>query len=229
VIGGAIRPPRASSDAKTTRFSARVQFPRRYNFPRLFLILMTLILLLSSCKALEKSLYPIKYEEEIRFYAKLYEIPPELLAAVIRTESNFNPQAVSSAGAVGLMQLLPSTAEEIALRMGEEYNLDAIAELETNIKYGAFYLSYLYRVLGNDWNNACAAYNGGIGNVKEWLDDKRYSDDGVSLKEIPFSETRNYLNRIEKYSEKYKELYFTDEETGNRRQESGDEGLERGD
>ena len=81
---------------------------------------------------------------------------------------------------------------------------------ETNIKYGTYYLSRLYNRFG-DWDTALAAYNGGEGNVSEWLKDKKYSDDGIKLKtdKIPdeFSETKNYVKKVNKALKKYKELY----------------------
>ncbi len=178
---------------------------------RLLLLLCVITLLLStvSCKAIEKCFYPLEYEEYIYKYGDMYDIPYDLLAAVIKAESSFDPDAVSGAGAVGLMQLLPATAEEMAVRLDIEYDADMLWEPETNISYGSYYLAYLYENLGNNWNTACAAYNAGIGRVKGWLEDERYSDDGKNLKYIPFEETRNYLERIEKNRNKYTKLYFS--------------------
>lgn len=164
-----------------------------------------------SCGFINKTVYPLNHEELIRCYGDKYDIPYELLAAVIYTESGFDEKAASGAGAVGLMQLMPSTAEEIAWRLGVEYNEDMLTDPETNISYGSFYLRYLYRNLGENWDTACAAYNAGIGKVKGWLENGEYSDDGVALKTIPIDETRNYVQRVNKYKEKYKELYFNSE------------------
>lgn len=174
-----------------------------------------LLLSLCSCGLVDKTLYPIKHTELIKEYGDKYGIPYELLAAVIKTESNFNETAKSSAGAIGLMQLMPSTAEEIAWRLGEDYTTVDITLAETNIAYGSFYLSYLYRNLGEEWETALAAYNAGIGKVKGWLKDAAYSDDGVTLKSIPIAETDNYIKRINKYKGKYKELYFNSEDESN--------------
>ncbi len=174
-----------------------------------------LLLSLCSCGLVDKTLYPIKHTELIKEYGDKYGIPYELLAAVIKTESDFNETAKSSAGAIGLMQLMPSTAEEIAWRLGEDYTTVDITLAETNIAYGSFYLSYLYRNLGEEWETALAAYNAGIGKVKGWLKDAAYSDDGVTLKSIPIAETDNYIKRINKYKGKYKELYFNSEDESN--------------
>ena len=179
-------------------------------FSLLFLLVLT-VFAASSCSSVsDKIMYPLEYKTEIVGYGEKYSIPPEIVCAVIRTESGFDVYAESSAGALGLMQILPSTGEEIALRLGENFDAEALKEPETNIKYGCFYLSYLYRNLGCNWDTACAAYNAGIGRVKSWLDDSTYSDDGISLKSIPIKETDNYVKKINKYSKKYKEIYFSD-------------------
>lgn len=176
------------------------------------LIAAVLLLSFSSCGLFDKTFYPIDYKDIIIQYGDKYGIPYERLAAIIKTESNFNANAVSNAGAVGLMQLMPTTAEEVAGRLGEEYNGDMLTDPTTNIYYGSFYLKYLYNYLGENWDTACAAYNAGIGNVSKWLKDTNYSDDGVTLKEIPIEETANYVKRINKYMPKYKKLYFTTED-----------------
>lgn len=151
------------------------------------------------------------YKDTIVKYCDEYSVPYDLLCAIIRTESSFDVQAVSSAGAIGLMQLMPSTAREIADRIGETYDENKLFEPETNIKYGCFYIRYLYKNLGENWDTACAAYNAGIGRVASWLKDSAYSDDGISLKHIPIEETKNYVERINKFKIKYKELYFSSE------------------
>jgi len=179
------------------------------------LLISVILMALCSCSFINETLYPINYKETIILYGDKYGIPYELLAAIIKTESNYNANAVSNAGAVGLMQLMPTTAEEVAGRLGEEYNGDMLTDPTTNIYYGSFYLKYLYDYLGENWETACAAYNAGIGNVSKWLKDANYSDDGVVLKKIPIEETANYVKRINKFKPKYKELYFTTEDESN--------------
>lgn len=137
--------------------------------------------------------YPLRYKDEILLYADTYSVPADLVCAVINVESGYDPDAESSAGAVGLMQILPNTAEEIAWRLDiEAYNL---LDPATNIRFGTYYLSYLYGVFGN-WETAAAAYNAGIGNVTNWLSDLEYSADGITLIKIPFTETASYVRRI---------------------------------
>lgn len=177
-------------------------------------LLLVLTFVLCSCTAIKKTMYPLRYRELILKYSEQYDIPKDLLSALINAESGFDPEAESSAGAVGLMQLLPSTAEEMAGRMDVEYNEEMLTDPETNISYGAYYLSYLYKYVASDWETVCAAYNAGFGRVNGWLADERYSDDGISLKAIPFEETRNYVKKIKESRAEYLELYFSEEGEG---------------
>ena len=102
------------------------------------------------------------------------------------------------------MQLTEDTAEWNAKEMElKDYDYK---DPETNIRIGCHYLKYLIRKYENI-DTALAAYNGGMGNVSKWLNDERYSDDGVTLKYIPFSETRHYVKKVNESWQKYKELY----------------------
>lgn len=171
-----------------------------------------LCFVLCACSIADELRCPLDYKETIVKYCDVYSVPYGLACAVIRTESSFDTEAKSKAGAVGLMQLMPSTAEEIALRLGEEYVPGSLTEPETSIRYGCFYLRYLYDNLGSNWDTACAAYNAGIGRVKGWLADGGCSDDGVTLRRIPVEETENYIEKIHKFKAKYEELYFKEGE-----------------
>ena len=156
----------------------------------------------------EKYIYqkPDEYVEYVEIYSAEFGVPEDLVWSVIKTESGFDSSAVSSKGAVGLMQLMPSTFEWLTDDILREYlGIGMLYDPETNIKYGTYYLSRLYNRFG-DWDTAIAAYNGGEGNVSEWLKDKRYSDDGIKLKtdKIPdsYSETKNYVKKVNKAIEK---------------------------
>ena len=181
-----------------------------YKFLCLLLAVTAVLVYSTSCTAIEKCFYPLEYEDYIKKYGDEYGVSYELVAAVIKAESDFDPDVKSSAGAVGLMQLLPATAEEIAPKIGIEYKEDMLTDPETNIALGCYYLAYLHKNLYENWDTACAAYNAGIGRVKGWLNDSRYSNDGKTLKYIPFEETRNYVEEIQENKEKYKELYFSE-------------------
>ena len=165
------------------------------------------------CTRIELGLHPKpdEYAEFVEKYAQEYSVSEELVWAVIKTESGFDSSAVSNKGAIGLMQMMPSTFEWLTNDiLRDHHNSGMLYDPETNIRYGTYYLSRLYSRFG-DWDTAIAAYNGGEGNVSEWLADLRYSDDGKKLKieNIPdeFSETENYVKKVNKAFRKYKELY----------------------
>lgn len=155
----------------------------------------------------EKNAYPREYAEYVDHYAEVYGVPETLIYAVIRTESGFDSGAVSSAGAVGLMQMLPETfawlTDEILF---EHLESGMLYDPETNIRYGTYLLSRLYDRYGS-WEVALAAYNGGVGNVDKWLEDPAYSDGDGGLKKIPFRETRQYVKKITNAYETYERLY----------------------
>jgi soluble lytic murein transglycosylase len=132
-------------------------------------------------------IFPLKYRDEIRAAAREYEIDPSLVAAVVRVESNFRPRAVSPKGAVGLMQIMPATAEYIAGKMGlTKYDLNKPAD---NIKIGTFYLRYLFNRFG-DTRTVLFAYNAGEGNVAKWI------GSGAVLTTCPFPETNSYAEKV---------------------------------
>ena len=146
---------------------------------------------------------PDEYAEYVKTYSEQFSVPEDIIWAVIKTESGFDPYATSDVGAMGLMQLMPSTFMEITEdRLFE--GLDPIKRLdpETNIKYGTYYLSYLFARYG-DWDAVFAAYNGGLGNVDDWMGE----DGKLSLDEILFKETKNYVKKVNRAIEKYKKLY----------------------
>lgn len=160
-------------------------------------------------EALERRLYPLYYSNTVESAASEFGLPPELVYAVILTESSFDSDAVSSAGAKGLMQLTDDTNEWVAWRLGEAAEPERIFEPEQNVRRGCYLLAYLYERFGG-WNEALAAYNAGIGRVSGWLDDLMYSEDQTTLivEKLPIEETRNYIAKVLASAEKYKKLYF---------------------
>ena len=151
-------------------------------------------------------LHPLEFEELIHRYSEEHDLDPFLVMAVIRVESSFNPEAVSPVGARGLMQIMPDTAVDLAARMGIDHYEEYLFLPAYNIRMGTFYLRRLLDYFGEQ-NTALAAYNGGWGNVSSWLQDPQYSLDGRTLHHIPFTETRNYVERVNQYMEIYRELY----------------------
>lgn len=151
--------------------------------------------------------YPLEYKDEIEKASEEFDVPIERICAVIYVESRFDPSVTSSVGARGLMQIMPETFADVQKALKTDYTDDDLYDPAVNIRAGTYYLSYLYKILG-DWELVHAAYNAGIGNVWSWLDDDRYSKDG-KLTDVPFSETENYLKKVAIAKEKYKELYFS--------------------
>ena len=150
---------------------------------------------------------PSEYAEYVSRYSSEYGVPEELVWAVIKTESDFKASAVSGVGAVGLMQLMPETFNEITnFRLNERLDAGMRYDPETNIRYGTYYLSYLYARYGN-WSTALAAYNAGLGKVDGWLENDEYSSNGSTLDRIPYKETRNYVTKVQKALRMYEDLY----------------------
>ena len=152
----------------------------------------------------KKYVYPLGYKKEIIATAEKYDIDAALLFGIVKTESGFNPQAVSVKGAVGLMQILPSTGEYIAAQKGV-LNYD-LFDVNTNLDFGVYYWKYLQQKFQGSTETA-AAYNAGEGTVGKWLKNDKYSDDGIRLKEIPYAETKSYVKKISESEKKYRKLY----------------------
>lgn len=148
----------------------------------------------------------MKYSDEIIEYSNEFEVTPALVASVINVESGYNDDATSQKGAKGLMQIMPSTGRWLAEKINEKYDEELLLNASFNIKLGTYYLSYLIEQF-DDERVALCAYNAGQGNVKEWLKNEEYSSDGKTLKEIPYEETKNYINKIEKNYRYYKNRY----------------------
>ena len=161
----------------------------------------------------DRKKYPRDYREYIIKYSEKYNVPAEIIYAVIKVESNFDADAESVAGAVGLMQMIPSTFEWLTSDEHLCENLSArhLRDPEVSIRYGTYYLFYLKQKFG-DWDTVLAAYNAGEGNVTKWLADSRYSDGDGKLKDIPFSETRRYVAKVNEAMDMYMKLYEMDKE-----------------
>lgn len=178
----------------------------------IFLIIIFLILIIYKVLNIEekilKYLYPIKYEEYVYKYSKEMDIDPMLTFAIIKTESNFKENAVSKSGAIGLMQLMETTAEEQAKKLNIEYTKEILYNPETNLKLGLNYFNTLLDYYNQNYILAFAAYNAGLGNVQKWINDGIIKEDGSDVENIPFKETNMYVRKIIKSYEIYKELYY---------------------
>jgi soluble lytic murein transglycosylase len=149
---------------------------------------------------------PLGYDELVLHYAARFQVPPALVFAVIQQESNYRPDVVSPAHAVGLMQLLPQTGAEVAAALGESYDEDSLYDPETNIRYGCRYLRQLLEQLGSEPAYAIAAYNGGPKATGKWLRNKPGSSDAVFVAEIPYMETNHYVRNVLTAMKKYEAL-----------------------
>lgn len=152
-----------------------------------------------------KSMYPLRYEDEITASAATHGVDPYLVAAVIRSESSWDPEASSHQGACGLMQLMPETAQDMVAKGlvdGKRYSYENLEDPAINIEYGCAYLSYLLTYFNGATDRAIAAYNAGMGNVDGWA-----KQDKLLHNAIAFPETQAYLVRVNMAKARYQELY----------------------
>ncbi|MBS7276638.1 MAG: lytic transglycosylase domain-containing protein [Eubacteriales bacterium] len=154
---------------------------------------------------IDRRLHPIRYSVYVGYYSGVYGVPEEIVYAVILTESRFQRDAVSRAGACGLMQLMPATYEAVAYELDRIPDEIMIFDPGTNICCGVYLLSKLYEKYGC-WETAFAAYNAGEAAVDLWLSDDRYSASG-RLTYIPYSETAGYVKKVRCAAESYKKIY----------------------
>ena len=183
---------------------------RRFLKRTLAVVAAFCILILGSDKLITytaKLLYPTDYAVEVQKYCNEYGVSQSLCYAVIKCESNFKPDAKSTAGAIGLMQLTPETFTFVCKNIYDfEIDDDLIYDTATNIKCGVWLLSYLQKELTGE-AEVIAAYNAGVNTVKEWLRDPLYSNDGKSLSTVPYKETDNHIKKVLKAKEIYQKLY----------------------
>ena len=152
--------------------------------------------------------FPFPYRPLVETYAASRELDPMLVAAVIQAESKFKPQAVSNQGARGLMQMMPETAQWVARNIGEEaFFEEHLNEPEISIRFGTWYLASLKKEFSANEVLMLAAYNGGRGNVKQWMNKYGWDMEFADTKQIPFQETRDYVGKVLKYKKRYQELY----------------------
>lgn len=149
---------------------------------------------------------PYKYSDEINAVSKEFSVDKNLIVTIINIESSFRKTAVSSAGAVGLMQILPSTAEEMCDRLDIEYSYDLLFKPEVNIRLGTYYLSYLLDYYEGNIINTISAYNWGLTNVNNWLSSGNIDKNG-SVINIPIKETSDYIVKYKVYSKLYNIFY----------------------
>ncbi|VBB08754.1 prokaryotic transglycosylase active site [Lucifera butyrica] len=156
----------------------------------------------------KKYVYPFPYQDMVFRYALKNEVDPFLVASIIRTESKFIPQARSRKGAMGLMQLMPDTAAWIAQRMDEpNFDPKQLQDPEVNIRLGTWYLSSLIKEFQGNEVLSLAAYNGGRGNVRQWMRQNGWEMSFQDARQLPFPETREYVRKVLRDRARYRSLY----------------------
>ncbi len=153
-------------------------------------------------------LYPLGHWPLVWDQARQQSLDPYLVTALIREESAFGPQVVSRAGARGLMQLMPQTAEQVVRDYRLTLGIPPTLEVpEVNVQLGAIHLAELIRDSGGNLTLAVAAYNAGMQAVRRWRDRFGFLDEEEFTEDIPYTETRNYVKRVLGSYERYKALY----------------------
>jgi soluble lytic murein transglycosylase len=157
-----------------------------------------------------EALFPKPYWNDLKRFAAANGLDPYLVASLIRQESEFNPNAVSRANAVGLMQLLPKTGKVVAHQVKlKRYNASQLFTPAVNLQLGTKYFRGMVDRFGGSFEYALAAYNAGSDRVDDWLSQGKYRDPQEFVESIPFTETREYVQAILRNASVYKQIYGT--------------------
>ena len=174
------------------------------------IILILIVFLIVLKNKIQRIFYPKSYEEFVSMYSDEYGVDENLIFAVIKAESNFQEDAVSHKDALGLMQIMKETAEDVARKYNIEIDFNnserEILNVQNNIKIGTKYLAVLLEKYKNI-EVAVAAYNAGIGTVDNWIEKEIIKSDGSDIENIPYKETNNYVRKILRNYKIYQDLY----------------------
>jgi soluble lytic murein transglycosylase len=179
------------------------------------LLLLAALLLIGMAAAVRfglkiyyRAAYPMQYAPLVDSACKEKNLDRALVYAIIRTESGFNPNAVSGAGARGLMQLMPDALDWVRMRGGEKEpsNYEELFDPKQNIEYGTRMLKLLFDEFETTETVLCA-YHAGWGSVKDWLKNPAYAPDGKTVSQIPFKDTAHYVSKVQKTVQMYRRLY----------------------
>lgn len=180
---------------------------------RMIILMLLLVTIAAGCLINSNSFqktyfYPLPYRASVAQYARANNLNPNLVAGVILAESKFVPQAKSPLGAIGLMQIMPQTANWIAEQTGEkEFKTTHLNDPEVNMRLGTWYLASLKQEFNSNEVLMLAAYNSGRGNVKQWMQEYKWDMAFNEPDKIPFPETRDYVKKVLKNKEHYQKLY----------------------
>ena len=175
---------------------------------KLFTMAVTLALVFSfGYLVVLPRILPLKYQDIVEKYAETYALEKNLINGVIFSESHFDADVISPAGAVGLMQVTEETSWWAAEQMGLKADTIDLTDPEINIHIGCWYLNWLLEKFDGVTETALAGYNAGHGNVSRWLADENMSKDGITLEEIPYEETKSYVKKVQLAQLAYEYVY----------------------
>ena len=169
-------------------------------------LILTSLIVFWILPSVMRARFQLKYVDLIRKYSAEYDLEPSFVAGVICVESRFSEEAVSRAGARGLMQIMPATGEEIAEALGIPFHVEDLFEPETSIRFGCYYLRQQLDRFDQNPAVALAAYNAGPNKAAQWLSEYGLDSKG-RIAYIPYEETKNYVNRVLQAQENYQNLY----------------------
>lgn len=202
--------------ARSDRRSRTARYPRRGRRPAaaawavlLALLAVSVLLYTFGRHKVDDLLYPRRYAELVDRCAEEYDLDPLLLYAFIRTESGFDPKAVSDAGAHGLMQITEPTFDWIKSKIaeGEDLTFADLDDPATNIRFGGYFVAACLRRYDGDLPTAAAAYHSGWGTVDGLLEDARYSAGGKKLSTFPYEQMNRYVQKITDAYAAYQRIY----------------------
>ena len=174
----------------------------------IWVVLFISLIIFFNTRFFLKIIYPIHFKEEIHTYGEMYQVDPLLVASLIKVESKFNERAKSKKGAIGLMQIMPTTGEWAAGQAGiADFEPEMLYDPEVNIQIGTWYISSLLNEFSGNLNLAIAAYNGGRGRVNQWLNYGVWDGREETISNIPYGETRNFASKVLYNYRRYKSIY----------------------
>ncbi len=155
-------------------------------------------------------LFPMPYQKDLVKNAKLQNLDPYVVAALIRQESEFNPKAISHKNAYGLTQLLPATGKQMAKKNGvRRFRTSMLFQPSTNLQLGSRYLRSMLDEWGGKWEQTLASYNAGKTRVDDWVNWASFQEPAEFVETIPFTETREYVQAVLRNAAIYRRLYGT--------------------
>lgn len=185
-----------------------IRWPRIWGAWLILMVIAGLLFLANSAWFLKKTAYPMPFKDRVFYFSNLNNLDPYLVTAIIRVESGFKPKANSVRGARGLMQIMPETGQWAAQQLAlASFELSQLDDPERNIQIGCWYLRQLWSEFNGNYPLMLAAYNAGPGRVNTWILAGQWDGHWETLGNIPFAETREYLEKVNADYQMYVRLY----------------------